>query len=148
MITMRDILDMSDNDQTSMFNYWEPEEDPRLKSPLDMVKEFRTKMSQPMGIDFDSSESERLLANALIREEFFEVITATTKEDLLKELADLVYVCYQGAASFGWDLDEAVRRVHESNLSKLDDNGKPIKREDGKVIKGPNYKKPNLKDLV
>ena len=66
----------------------------------------------------------------------------------LKELADLVYVCYQYAANMGWDLDEAMHRVHESNMSKLDEYGKPIYREDGKVLKGPNYKPPHLEDLV
>ena len=70
------------------------------------------------------------------------------KTDALKELADLVYVCYQYAENIGWDLDEALDRVHRSNLSKLDDDNKPIYREDGKVLKGPNYKPPNLKDLV
>ena len=52
------------------------------------------------------------------------------------------------AAAVGWDLDEALTRVHESNLSKLDDDLRPIKREDGKVMKGPNYKPANLIDLV
>ena len=66
----------------------------------------------------------------------------------LKELADLVYVCYQYAANMGWDLDETLHRVHESNMSKLDENGKPIYRDDGKVLKGPNYAPPNLDDLV
>ena len=47
-----------------------------------------------------------------------------------------------------WDLDEALHRVHESNMSKLDKNGKPIYREDGKVLKGPNYAPPNLENLV
>ena len=72
------------------------------------------------------------------------------KDDVeqLKELADLVYVCYQFAASQEWDLDEAMRRVHESNMSKLDKNGKPIYRPDGKVLKGPNYKPPYLQDLI
>ena len=70
------------------------------------------------------------------------------KSDALKELADLVYVCYQYAENIGWDLDEALDRVHRSNLSKLDDDDKPIYRDDGKVLKGPNYKPPNLKDLV
>jgi predicted HAD superfamily Cof-like phosphohydrolase len=68
--------------------------------------------------------------------------------DQLKELADLVYVCYQFAASQEWDLDEAMRRVHESNMSKLDEYGKPIYRGDGKVLKGPNYKEPYLQDLI
>ena len=81
-----------------------------------------------------------------------ELLWSTThpvaREHLLKELADLVYVCHQMAACFGWDLDEAYKRVHRSNMSKLDDNGKPIYRQDGKVLKGPNYYLPNLKDLV
>tara|TARA_R100001594_G_scaffold56817_1_gene90728 strand:+ start:1988 stop:2137 length:150 start_codon:yes stop_codon:yes gene_type:complete len=47
-----------------------------------------------------------------------------------------------------WDLDEALYRVHESNMSKLDEYGKPIFREDGKVLKGPKYQPPNLEDLV
>ncbi len=48
----------------------------------------------------------------------------------------------------GWDLDKAMDLVHESNMSKLDEDGNPIYREDGKVLKGPNYKPPNLEDLV
>ena len=48
----------------------------------------------------------------------------------------------------GWDLDEALHRVHKSNMSKLDEYGKPILREDGKVLKGPMYAPPNLEDLV
>ena len=70
------------------------------------------------------------------------------RSECLKELADLVYVCYQYAANMGWDLDEALHRVHESNMSKLDEDGKPIYRDDGKVLKGPNYAPPNLDDLV
>ena len=93
----------------------------------------------------------------LITEEFKEFLeaeaqlyltSAKVKQDCLKELADLVYVCYQYAANMGWDLDEAMHRVHESNMSKLDEYGKPIYREDGKVLKGPHYKPPNLEDLV
>ena len=68
-------------------------------------------------------------------------------ENQLKELADLVYVCFQYAAARGWPLDEALDRVYESNMSKLVD-GKPLRREDGKVLKGPNYKPPYLEDLV
>jgi len=68
--------------------------------------------------------------------------------DCLKELADLVYVCYQYAANMKWDLDEAIDRVHRSNMSKLGADGRPIYRADGKVLKGPNYQPPNLKDLV
>jgi predicted HAD superfamily Cof-like phosphohydrolase len=93
----------------------------------------------------------------LIVEEFKEFLEAedqlyldhpTYREEALKELADLVYVCYQYAANMGWDLDEALDRVHRSNMSKLDENGQPIYRADGKVLKGPSYQPPNLNDLV
>ena len=93
----------------------------------------------------------------LITEEFKEFLEAeatlfrsspSCHADCLKELADLVYVCYQFAANMNWDLDEAMHRVHESNMSKLDEYGKPIFREDGKVLKGPRYQPPNLEDLV
>ena len=93
----------------------------------------------------------------LITEEFKELLQADgmmfrvgseAKANCLKELADLVYVCYQYAANQRWDLDEALDRVHKSNMSKLDTNGQPIFREDGKVLKGPNYAPPNLEDLV
>jgi len=47
-----------------------------------------------------------------------------------------------------WDIEQALRRVHQSNMSKLGEDGKPIKREDGKVLKGPNYQPPDLSDLV
>lgn len=70
------------------------------------------------------------------------------RENLIKELSDLVFVCYQFAAAFNLDLDEAMERVFESNLSKLDSNRKPIYREDGKVLKGPNYQPPDLKVCV
>ena len=60
--------------------------------------------------------------------------------EVLKELSDLVFVCYQFAAAYGLDLDTAMQRVFESNMSKLGDDGKPIYREDGKVLKGPNYR--------
>ena len=69
------------------------------------------------------------------------------REELLKELADLVFVCYQFAAAYRLDLDEALRLVFESNMSKLDEQGNVIYRADGKVLKGPNYQPPNLSGL-
>lgn len=73
---------------------------------------------------------------------------AFAKKHVLKELADLTYVCYQMAAFLGVDLDVALDRVHQSNMSKLGEDGKPIYRADGKVLKGPFYKKPHLGDLI
>jgi NTP pyrophosphatase (non-canonical NTP hydrolase) len=93
----------------------------------------------------------------LIIEEYTEVIEALDAADpstpetqvaVLKELADLVFVCYQAAENMGWDLDETMQRVFDSNMSKLDDSGKPIRGENGKIMKGPNYQKPYLLDLV
>ena len=93
----------------------------------------------------------------LIVEEFKEFLQADSDMVLmhpqaraatLKELADLIYVCAQYAENMNWDIEQALRRVHKSNLSKLGEDGKPIKREDGKVLKGPNYQPPDLSDLV
>lgn len=100
----------------------------------------------------------------LIREEYLELmdefddielkltkglgkITKEDKSKLLKELADLQYVVSGAAVQLELPLQQAFVRVHNSNMSKLGDNGKPIKREDGKVLKGPNYTPPVLEDL-
>ena len=94
----------------------------------------------------------------LVREEASEFLVAADevyadpennkrRSELLKELSDLVFVCHQFAAAYGLDLDAALRRVYESNMSKLDEDGKVIYRADGKVLKGPNYEPPNLDGL-
>ena len=117
-------------------------------TPLDMVREFTYSMGQPLDEKHGYNRKLEDLRWALLKEEFSEVRDAETPVDLLKELADLVYVTYGYAATYGWNLDEAVRRVHKSNMSKLGVDGRPLKRPDGKVLKGPNYKKPDLSDLV
>ena len=104
-------------------------------------------MGQPIGTPLNNDAIN--LQWDLIREEYYELSEAVAhSENELKELADLVFVCYQFAALMGYDLDEAMRRVYMSNMSKLDDEGNPIRREDGKIIKGPNYQPPYLSDLV
>jgi len=117
------------------------------------AKEFRDTYNLPNGRDRAKTSYQK----NLIVEEFKEFLEAdgflfrhgnNVQMECLKELADLVYVCYQYAENMRWDLDEALHRVHESNMSKLDEDGNPIYREDGKVLKGPNYKPPNLEDLV
>jgi predicted HAD superfamily Cof-like phosphohydrolase len=80
--------------------------------------------------------------------EFNDAVFMEPYENELKELADLVYVCFQYAENMEWDLEEALDRVHKSNMSKLGLDGKPIRRSDGKVLKGPNYQPPILTDLV
>jgi NTP pyrophosphatase (non-canonical NTP hydrolase) len=121
---------------------------------LGQALQFRVAMSQPIG---SFSKSDLDLQKALIIEEFMEFTEAyermmrirdlETREHALKELADLSYVIWQFAACAGWQLDEALDRVHRSNISKLVD-GKPVKDANGKVTKGPNYVKPYLQDLV
>ena len=117
------------------------------------AREFR----EAYKIQNSTSATKRRGQKNLIVEEFKEFLEAEghvfrdnsqLKAECLKELADLVYVCYQYAENMNWDLDEAMHLVHESNMSKLDEDGKPIYREDGKVLKGPNYKPPNLANLV
>ena len=76
------------------------------------------------------------------------LLTPETTAHVLKELADIVFVAYQYAAVRGFNLDLALTRVFESNMSKLDIDGKPIKNDAGKVVKGPSYFEPQLADLI
>jgi predicted HAD superfamily Cof-like phosphohydrolase len=77
-----------------------------------------------------------------------ETRTHAAAVEILDGLTDLLYVTYGAAYTFGLDIDEAFKRIHESNMSKLGADGKPIYRDDGKVIKGPNYQPPTLDDIV
>ena len=87
----------------------------------------------------------------LIKEELGELKEAMDKKDL-KEVADaltdILYVTYGAGHAFGIDLDKCFEEVQNSNMSKLDENGKPIYNETGKVMKGPNYFKPDLSKFV
>ena len=117
----------------------------------DMLKQFHETYLAKRNCKWGEEPGLETLATKLIAEEFIEFMDENgfNQAALLKELADLVYVCYGYADRFGWDLDEAFRRVHLSNMSKLDPvTGKPIFREDGKILKGSAYKEPNLRDLV
>ena len=116
---------------------------------LDQAKEFRDAYNLP--VSGTAGKSGRQTQKCLIDEEwseFHEAYHHEPEENQLNELADLVYVCFQYAASQEWDLDEAMRRVHRANMSKLGEDGKPIYRADGKVLKGPNFKKATFEDLV
>ena len=87
----------------------------------------------------------------LIKEELSELTEAMNNKDLLEvadALTDILYVTYGAGHAFGINLDKCFEEVQNSNMSKLDDNGKPIYNENGKVLKGPKYFKPNLKKFV
>ena len=87
----------------------------------------------------------------LIKEELSELSDAMNNKDLLEvadALTDILYVTYGAGHAFGIDLDKCFDEVQNSNMSKLDENGKPIYNEHGKVMKGPHYFKPDLSKLV
>ena len=87
----------------------------------------------------------------LIREELDEFKEAMKNKDILEvadALTDILYVTYGAGHAFGIDLDKCFEEVQNSNMSKLDQNGKPIYNESGKVMKGPNYFKPDLSKFV
>src|SRR5690349_3627558 len=121
-------------------------------SYVDMIKQFHNTYICPINESFDKNDRDLLRTRLnLIREEYDEVMDAAfwnDKENLLKELTDLVYVTIGTAITYGWDFDTAFKRIHKSNMSKLDVEGKPIYRKDGKILKGPNYKSADLSDLV
>lgn len=88
------------------------------------------------------------VAYAMAESHFKRGIPNKIKERMLKELADVQYVLSGFAVALGLPLEIAFNRVHKSNMSKLGEDGKPIFRDDGKVLKGPNYAPPNLEDLI
>jgi len=110
-----------------------------------MVREFATTMGQ---------EPDETLYADLVYEEFHEWLdtwkySLGDSVDNLKELSDLVYVIYGYAMARGWDLDEAIRRVHENNIGRcIQPDGTIKRRDDGKIIKNKDYPKVNLSDLV
>ncbi len=98
-----------------------------------------------------SSEKINELRYNLIKEELDEFKQALDNNDLLETadaLTDILYVTYGAGHAFGIDLDACFQEVQNSNMSKLGENGKPIFNDQGKVMKGPNYFKPNLSKFI
>lgn len=109
-----------------------------------LVREFHEAFDLPIN---DATRTLNKLRADLVREEAREAgdaIEAGPPEAIAKELADVVIVTHGAAQTFGIDLDEAIRLVHASNMSKLGHDGKPVMRSDGKVLKGPNYQSPDM----
>jgi predicted HAD superfamily Cof-like phosphohydrolase len=87
----------------------------------------------------------------LIKEELQELFVAMAEKDMVEvadALTDILYVTYGAGHAFGIDLDACFREVQRSNMSKLGEDGKPIYREDGKILKGPDYSEPDLKKVL
>jgi len=102
---------------------------------------------EPTWPDFNTRE----LRLELIAEELDELSDAVADRDMIQiadALTDLLYVVYGAGHAFGIDLDECFQEVHSSNMSKLGENGRPIHREDGKVMKGPGYFEPDLESIL
>ena len=103
--------------------------------------------TQPELAEFNTAE----LRFELITEEVEELATAIDNDDIVEiadALTDILYVVYGAGHAYGIDLDECFSEVHRSNMSKLGEDGKPLYREDGKVLKGPEYFPPNLEDVI
>ena len=114
----------------------------------DFMEAFGQKVElEPTWPDFSTRE----LRLELIAEELDELSDAVADRDMIQiadALTDLLYVIYGAGHAFSIDLDECFREVHDSNMSKLGPNGRPIHREDGKVMKGPGYFEPDLESIL
>lgn len=113
--------------------------------PFKQVEDFLVAFDQTVNQDNDA---QRVLYAKLISEEFAEFLQGYFSKDNNEQLdavCDLIWVLVGYAKSRGWDIEGAFDEVARSNMSKLDpETGKPIKREDGKVLKGANFFEPNL----
>lgn len=123
-----------------------------MKTNFEKVEEFHRTYGQEVLVtpQFPDKKIQELRA-FLIAEELEELVDAINKKDIVEvadALTDLLYVVYGAGHAFGIDLDETFAEVHRSNMSKLGEDGKPIRREDGKVLKGPNYTPPDLKSIL
>ena len=125
-----------------------------LKTNFQRVKEFMKSFGQEVKSKPAWPHWETMdLRIDLIQEELGELKDAIvdgdgTLVDVADALSDLLYVVYGAGHSFGIDLDKCFAEVHRSNMSKLGEDGKPIYREDGKVLKGPNFSEPDLTSIL
>ena len=121
-------------------------------SNFNKVRTFMKTFGQEAKIkpSFSSDKINKLRID-LIKEELEELTEAMNNKDLLEvadALTDILYVTYGAGHAFGIDLDKCFDEVQNSNMSKLGQNGEPIYNDSGKVMKGPNYFKPNLSKFV
>ena len=121
-------------------------------SNFDSVKKFMLTFGQDVKnkASFPNAKIQNLRID-LIDEELTELKDAIKNNDIVEvadALTDLLYVTYGAGHAFGIDLDKCFNEVQSSNMSKFDQSGKPIFNDNGKVLKGPNYFKPNLKKII
>lgn len=111
-----------------------------MKNTAEMIKEFHDTFV-PAHIDLKPMRATLLHEE---HRELQEALEQGNRKEIAQELADLIYVAYGTALVFDIDLDAAIREVHRANMTKLGEDGKPILRDDGKVLKGPNYTPPDM----
>lgn len=115
----------------------------------DFHRAFGLPMQRRPGADIDPALAQ--LRMDLVAEEVGEFMVASEKGDLVAiadALADIAYVVYGTALTYGIDLDSVLREVHRSNMSKLGADGKPLTREDGKVLKSDRYRPPDIASII
>jgi predicted HAD superfamily Cof-like phosphohydrolase len=150
-----DVAMVLDAEQLDSWDYWDeaqPTPEPDKTTTMDKVREFAEVMGQKPDPD---------LSATLIREEFNEwsdecylhmhesEFMRNEEKDELKELSDLVYVIYGYANARGWNLDEAIKRVHQNNIGRcVQPDGTIKRRADGKILKNPDFPAVVLDDLV
>jgi predicted HAD superfamily Cof-like phosphohydrolase len=121
-------------------------------SNFNSVKNFMQTFGQKVKNKAEFPEEKIIkLRYDLIEEELSELKEAIQQKNLTEvadALTDILYVTYGAGHAFGIDLDKCFEEVQNSNMSKLDNDGKPIYNENGKVMKGPNYFKPNLNKFI
>ena len=122
------------------------------KTNFELVGEFMETFGQNVLTHptFPSKKVQKMRVK-LIREELKELIEAINENDIVEvadALTDILYVTYGAGHAFGIDLDACFAEVQRSNMTKLGEDGKPIYRQDGKIIKGPNYSEPNLQKVI
>lgn len=150
-LTKEDIIEFAEEpEQLNLFEYSIDRngKSPMDISPMEMLREYHTTAGLPINAEFN--EKLKILRDTLLREETEEVIYEEKEpKDILKELADVLYVTYGYAVTFGWDLDAALRYVHENNMGRMyQPDGTIKRREDGKIMKNKDYPKVDLGDLV
>jgi predicted HAD superfamily Cof-like phosphohydrolase len=159
MINEHDIEAFQRFEQTDLIESYAPDY-------FGKVKDFHTAFGQPTDKSFTYTDPDTFWFRwRLIQEEMKElgleftnadgdlfehgmIMSKKTRQNILKETADLLYVIFGFCVTYNLPIGEAFLRVHKSNMSKLGPDGKPIYRDDGKVLKGPHYKEASMEGLV
>lgn len=132
--------------------YWN-ERTYKERTPFEKLVEFHEafELGFPESPELPEDIETRKLRIRILVEEFEEYLEGEENNDIIEiadALIDIIYVAYGTGVEYGLPMDKLFNEVHRSNMSKLDENGNPIYREDGKVMKGENYTPPKVKEII